>query len=115
MRKSIKTDKRDFVEGLAEEAEWASRIMKQLYDRTKKLAGTFKKSEHPIRDKNGTVVTGVDKQLSSFGDLFNRTIPQNRPDIQPAEEDILIDSNKATREEIKRAIGHYSKWKSSRT
>ena len=57
MRKSVKTDKRDFVEGLAEEAEWAaaSRNMKQLglYDTTKKLAGKFKKSERPIRDKMG--------------------------------------------------------------
>ena len=60
MRKSVKTDKQDFVEGLAEEAERAaaSRNMKQLYDTTKKLAGKFKKSEFPIRYKNGTA--GVD-------------------------------------------------------
>ena len=66
MRKSVKTDKRDFVEGLAEEAEKAaaSRNTKQLYDTTKKLAGKFKKSERPIRDKNGTVLTGVDQQLN---------------------------------------------------
>ena len=40
VRKRVKTDKRDFVEGLAEEAEraTASRNMKQLYDTTKKLA-----------------------------------------------------------------------------
>ena len=39
--KSVKTDKRDFVEGLAKEAERAaaSRNMKQIYDTTKKLAG----------------------------------------------------------------------------
>ena len=37
VRKSVKTDKRDFVEGLAEEAERAAanRNMKQLYDTTK--------------------------------------------------------------------------------
>ena len=66
MRKSVKTDKRHFVERLAEEAERAaaSRNMKQLYDTTNKLAGKFKKSERPIRDKNGTVLTGVDKQLN---------------------------------------------------
>ena len=64
VRKSDRTDKRDFVEGLAEEAERAadSRNMMQLYDTTKKLAVKFKKSERPIRDKNGTVLTGVDKQ-----------------------------------------------------
>ena len=112
MRKSVKTDKRDLVEGLAEEAERAAarRNMKQLYDTTKKLAGKFKKSERPIRDKNGTVLTGVDKQLNRwaehFGELINRPIPQNQPDMQPAEEDLLINCNKPTREEIKCAIGH---------
>ena len=91
VRKSVKTDKRDFVERLAEEAERAaaSRNMKQLYDTTKKLAGKFKKSERPIRDKNGTVLTGVDKQLNRlaehFGELLNRPRPHNQPNIQPAE------------------------------
>ena len=142
MRKIIKTDKRDFVEGLAEEAERAaaSRNMKQLYDMTKKLAGKFKKSERPIRDKNGTVLTGVDKQLNRwaehfgellnrpipqnqpdiqpagaehFGELLNRPRPQNQPDIQPAEEDLLINCNKPTREEIKRVIGHIQNGKAA--
>ena len=118
MRKSVKTDKRDFVEGLAEEAERAadSRNMKQLYDTTKKLAGKFKKSEHPVRD-NGTVLTGVDNQLNGwaehFGELLNRPIPQNQPDIQPAGEDLLINCNKPTREEIKRAIGHIQNGKAA--
>ena len=96
VRKSVKTDKRDFVEGLAKEAERAaaSRNMKQLYDTTKKLAGKFTKSERPTRDKNATVLTAVDKQLNiwaeHFGELLNRPRPQNEPDIQPAEEDLLI-------------------------
>ena len=119
MRKSVKTDKRDFVEGLAEEAERAaaSRNMKQLYDTTKKLAGKFKKSERPIRDKNGTVLKGVDKQLNRWaehiGELLNRPRPQNQPDIQLAEEDLLINCNKPTREEIKRAIGHIQNGKAA--
>ena len=108
MRKSVKTDKRDFVEGLAEEAERAaaSRNMKQLYDTTKKLAGKFKKSERPIRDKNGTVLTGVDKQLNRWAEHFGELLNRPRPHNQPAEEDLLIKGNKPIREEIKRAIGH---------
>ena len=119
VRKSVKTDKRDIVEGLAEEAERAaaSRNMKQLYDTTKKLAGKFKKSERPIRDKNGTVLTGVDKQLNRwaehFGELLNRPRPHNQPDIQPAEDDLLINCNKPTRKEIKRAIGHIQNGKAA--
>ena len=53
VKKSVKTDKRNFVQGLAQEAEKAaaSRNMQQLYDTTRKLAGKFKKSERPIREK----------------------------------------------------------------
>ena len=91
--------------------------MKQLYDTTTKLAGKFKKSERPIRDKNGTVLTGVDKQLNRwaehFGELLNRPRPQNQSDIQPAEEDLLINCNKPTKEEIKRAIGHIQNGKTA--
>ena len=119
VRKSVKTDKRDFVEGLAEEAERAaaSGNMKRLYDTTKNSAGKFKKSDRPIRNKNGTVLTGVYKQLNRwaehFWELLNRPRPQNQPDIQPAEEDFLINCNKPTREEIKRAIGHIQNGKAA--
>ncbi len=36
----------------------------------RKLAGKLNKSERPIRDKNGTVLTGVDKQAQ----LMDRTL-----------------------------------------
>ena len=76
VRKSVKTEKQDFVEEVAQEAETAgaSRNMKQLYDTTKKLAGKFKKSERPIRDKNGTVLTGVDKQLNRGSEHFGELL-----------------------------------------
>ena len=112
VKKSVITDKRNFVKGLAQEAEKAaaSRNMKQLYDTTRKLAGKFKKSERPIRDKNGNVLMGADKQLNRwakhFEELLNRPAPQNQPDIQPAETYLPIDCNKPTREEIKKAIAH---------
>ena len=66
VKKSFKTGKRNFVEGLAQEAEKAaaSRNMKQLYATTRKLAGKFEKSGRPIRDKNGSVLMGADKQLN---------------------------------------------------
>ena len=91
--------------------------MKQLYDTPEKLAGKFKKSERPIRDKNGTVVTGVNKQLKKwaehFEELLNRPRPQNQPDLQPAEEDPLIYCYNPTREEIKRTIGHIQNGKAA--
>ena len=92
MRKSVKTDKRDFVEGLVEEAERAaaSRFMKQLYDTTKTLAGKFKKSERPIRDTNWSVRTGVNKQLNKLTEHIWELRNRPRPHNQPAEEDLLI-------------------------
>ena len=74
--------------------------MKQLYDTTRKLAGKFKKSERPIRDKQ------LNRWAEHFEELLNRPAPQNQPDIQPAETDLPIDCNKPTREEIKKAIAH---------
>ena len=91
------------MEGLAQEAEKAaaSRNMQQLYDTTRKLAGKFKKSERPIRDKNGM---GLNRWADHFEEMLNRPAPQNQPDIQPAETDLPIDCNKPTREEVKKAI-----------
>ena len=45
--------------------------------------------------------------------MLNIPRPQNQPDIQPAEEDILIDCNKPTREEIERATGPIQNLKSA--
>ena len=89
------------MEGLAQEAEKAaaSRNMKQLYDTTRKLAGKFKKSERPIRDKNGSVLVGANKQLNRWAEHFEEL---HQPDIQPAETDLPIDCIKSTREKIKR-------------
>ncbi|KAI0231355.1 hypothetical protein LSAT2_018282 [Lamellibrachia satsuma] len=107
VKKSVKTDKRNFVEGLAQEAEKAAanRSMKPRYNTTRTLAGEFKKSERPIKDKKGSVLMGADKQLNRwaehFEELLKRPAPQNQPDNRPAETDHPIDCNKPTREEIK--------------
>ena len=75
------------------------------------ITDQFKISERPIRDtKNGTVLTGVYRQLNTwaehFGELINRPRPKNQSDIQQYEKDVLINCNKPTREEIKQATGH---------
>ena len=40
----------------------------------------------------------------NFKELLNRPAPANTPDIPTAEEDLLIDCGKSTREEIRKAI-----------
>ena len=98
---------------VAQEADEAaaSRNMKQLYDITKELTGKFGRTERPVKDKNGSVLMGADKQLSIrrwaeyCKELLNRSAPANTPDIPAAEEDLPIDCGKpGTSEEIRKAI-----------
>ncbi|KAK2193911.1 hypothetical protein NP493_6g07016 [Ridgeia piscesae] len=96
VKNSVKTDKANFIEDLAKEAEDASAQgnMKQLYEITRKLAGKYKRTDRPIKDKNGNVLTSDEDQLKRwrehFEELLNRPPPQNSPDITPAEEVLQI-------------------------
>lgn len=95
---------------MAQEAEEvaASGNMKQLYDIIKKLVGKFGRTERSVKDQNGSVLMGADKQLSRqaehFEELFNRPAPANTPDIPTPDEDLPIDCGKPTRAEIRKAI-----------
>ena len=121
VKRNIRTDKRGFVDRMAQEAEEAaaSGNMKQLYDITKKLTGKFGRTERPVKDKNGSVLVGADKQLSRwaehFEELLNRPAPANAPDIPAAEEDLPIDCGKPTREEIRKAIKQLKNGKAAGT
>ncbi|VDP47359.1 unnamed protein product, partial [Schistosoma margrebowiei] len=55
VKRSIRTDKRKYVEDLAMTAEKAAREenMRQLYDTTKKLSGNRRKPERPVKSKEG--------------------------------------------------------------
>ena len=83
VKNSVKTDKANFIEDLAKEAEDASAQgnMKQLYEITRKLAGKYKATDRPIKDKNGNVLTSDEDQLKRwrehFEELLNRPPPQN--------------------------------------
>jgi len=93
--------------------------MKQLYDITKKLAGKFGRTERLVKDKDGSVLMGVDKQLrrwaEHFEELLNRLAQANTPDIPTAEEDLPIDCGKPTREEIRKAIKQLKNGKAAGT
>ena len=66
--------KQNCVELYAEGAKRAPANMKmnQLCDRTKTLAGQFKKSESPVSDKSGTVLAGANntRQYNISGSEF---------------------------------------------
>ena len=67
VKSSVKTDKANFIEDRAKKAEDASaqRNMKQLYDITRKLAGKYKRTDRPIKDKNGNVLTSDEDILKN--------------------------------------------------
>ena len=119
VKNSIKTDKANFIEDLAKEAEDASAQgnMKQLYEITRKLAGKYKRTDRPIKDKNGNVLTSDEDQLKRwrehFEELLNRPPPQNPPDITPAEEVLQINCERPSKAEIEKAIHHMKRGKAS--
>ena len=119
VKNSVKTDKANFTEDLAKEAEDASAQgnMKQLYEITRKLAGKYKRTDRPVKDQNGNVLTSDEDQLNRwrehFEELLNRLPPQNPPDITPAEEVLQITCERPSKAEIEKAIHHMKRGKAS--
>ena len=91
--------------------------MKQLYDITRKLAGKYKHTDRPIKDKNSYVLTSDEDQLKRwrkhFEELLNRPPPQNSLDITPAEEVLQINCERPRKAEIEKAIHHMKRGKVS--
>ncbi|VDP35127.1 unnamed protein product [Schistosoma curassoni] len=90
VKKSIRTDKKKYVEELATTAEKAAREgnMKQLYGATKKLVGRYSKPERPVKNKEGRPISEIQQQLNRwveyFEELLNRPASMNPPDIEAA-------------------------------
>ena len=110
VKRSIKKDKRDYIDDLARQAEIAARQgnLRDLYLVTKKLTGKFQQTDKPVMDKNGNPLTTTNKQLKRwaehFRELLNRPTPDSPPDIPPAETELPISCDKPSKTEIKKAI-----------
>ena len=119
VKKRVKTDKENFIESLAKEAEDAAAQgnMKQLYDTTRKLAGKYKQTDGPANEKKGDILTSDGDQLKRwrehFEKLLNRPAPENLPDIPPAEEIIQVNCDRPNKAEIEKAIHHLKRGKAS--
>ncbi|VDP05699.1 unnamed protein product [Schistosoma margrebowiei] len=96
VKKSIRTDKRKYVEDLATMAEKAARErnMRQLFDITKKLSGNRRKRERPVKSNGGEVITNIEQQqnrwVEHFKELLNRPASLNPPIIEVAPTNLLI-------------------------
>ena len=68
MKRSIRKDKRDYIDNLASQAEEAAGQgnFKDLYLTTKKLAGKFQQTDMPVKDKDGKPLTTVEEQLKQW-------------------------------------------------
>ena len=119
VKKSAKKDKNEYFEGLAEGAEEAASHgdSQTLFATIKTLSGNFGKPEIPVKDKNGNALVGEDKQLERwmqhFRELLNRDPPEESLDIEEATEDLPINCEPPTKEEIERAIKQQKSGKAS--
>ena len=81
------------------------------------LAGKYKRTDKPIKDKNGNVLTSDEDQLKRwrehFEELLNRPPPQNPRDITAAEEVLQINCERPSKAEIEKAIHHMKRGKAS--
>ncbi|VDP24473.1 unnamed protein product [Schistosoma curassoni] len=84
--------------------------MKQLYGKTKKLAGRYSKPERPVKEKEGKTVTEIHEQrnrwVEHLKELLNSPVPLNTLDIEAAHTYLPIDVTPPTAEEIRMAIRH---------
>ena len=100
VKRSIKKDKKDYIDDLARQAETAAGQgnMRDLYLVTKKLTGKFQQTDKPVMDKNGNPLTTTNEQLKRwaehFRELLNRPTPDSPPDIPPAETELPISCDK---------------------
>ena len=110
VKRSIRKDKRDYIDHLASQAEEAAGQgnFKDLYLTTKKLAGKFQQTDMPVKDKDGKPLMTAKEQLKGltehFRELLNRPAPELLPDIPPEETEQPISCKKPTKAEIKKAI-----------
>ena len=110
VKRSIKKDKRDYIDDQARQAETAARQgnLRDLYLVTKKLTGKFQQTDKPVKDKNGTPLTTTNEQqkrwAEHFRELLNRPTSYSPPDIPSAETELPNSCDKPSKAEVKKAI-----------
>ena len=119
VKKSLKKDREEFTNGLAQRAEEAAAggHMRILYQTTKTLVGKYGKAEVPVKDQEGKTIFGKEAQAKRweehFNSLLNRPPPSNPPNILPARNDLPICCDAPSKKEIIDAINKLKKGKAA--
>lgn len=110
VQKATRKDRQNYVENMAVEAEKAAsdQRMGDVYQITKKLCGKKNSTNIPVRNKQGTLLTAEKDQeirwTEHFKEVLNRSDPTNIPEITEAEEDLDINLDTPSKEELVKAI-----------
>jgi len=109
VKKSLRSDKRQYFNEIAEQAESAALKgdLKTLYSTTKQLSGRRNNPNRPVRDKKGKLLTSVEDQIARwrehFQEVLNRPPPENPLDLEPGDA-LDINTGEITKQEIHKAI-----------
>ena len=111
VKRSLKRDKREWANGIAQEAENAAKLgqMKGVYDATWKLYNELPKKIDMVRNKDGKMLTNEEevrqRWKEHFAEVLNRPHPEQVADVLPEAETIEeIPSGLITKAEIRSAI-----------
>ena len=117
VKRSLKRDKREWANGIAQEAENAAKLgqMKGVYDATRKLCNQPPKKIDMVRNKDGKMLTNEEevgqRWKDHFAEVLNRPQPEQVADVLPEAETIEeIPSGPITKAEIRSAIIRKSTW-----
>ncbi|VDO86759.1 unnamed protein product [Schistosoma mattheei] len=85
-----------------------TKVVKQLYDTTKKLARIYGKSERLVKGKAGKLITEIEEQrnkwVEHFWELLNKLDPLNQPNTEVPHTNLPADVTTPTIEEIRMAV-----------
>ena len=109
VKRSIKKDKRDYIDDLAGQAETAAGQggLRDLYLVTKKRTGKFQQTDKPVMDKNGNPLTTMEqlkRWAEHFRELLSRPAHDSPPDIPSADAELPISCDEPSKADIKKAI-----------
>ncbi|CAG2187214.1 unnamed protein product [Mytilus edulis] len=119
VKKCCRKDKREYVNDLATEAEFAAYKgdIKTLYNITKTLSRRKTAKSKPVKDKDGKVLTNLNEQMERWNEYFVNVLNRPEPDqpviVEPAGVDLNIKIDNIKKYEVKKAIKSLKNGKSA--